>query len=231
MVEEAGHGDALLQAGGEDITPFLVGVPAARTVNDLRDGNGFEEGEEVGVGGAFAVHFAQGVGIYDLLAQGAAAEVGPLGDVEDGARGGFADGTAIDGPEAAEDAEQGGFAAAVRANDEEMVTGLDGKVEGAYEDVAVGGDNRDVDEFNIKALDDGATAGEDRGVGGVGGAHEAFLEVASGDIVHDFEEGRDARGVAGELRYFFIGKHDATNGIGGGEEHTAIGDEAYDLSK
>ena len=65
-----------------------------------------EDGEKVIVCDAFAAHNSQGVGINDLLAEGARAEVGPLRDVENLGKRGFADHAAVDGPEATEDAEK-----------------------------------------------------------------------------------------------------------------------------
>ena len=74
-----------------------------------------------------------------MLAEGAAGEVGALRDVEDIGVRGFFNGAAVDGPETAEDAEEGGFAAAVGADDEEVVGGLEGEGEGFDENVAIGG--------------------------------------------------------------------------------------------
>lgn len=54
------------------------------------------------------------------------------------------DGAAIDGPETTEDAEEGGLAAAVGADDEEVVTCSELEGEGFDEDVTVGGDDRAV---------------------------------------------------------------------------------------
>ena len=51
------------------------------------------------------------------------------------------DSAAVGGPEAAEDAEEGGLAAAVGADDEEVVALLEGEGESLDEDVAVGGDD------------------------------------------------------------------------------------------
>lgn len=49
--------------------------------------------------------------------------------------------TAVDGPETAEDAEEGGLATAVGTDDEEMVAMFDGKGECLDEDITVGGDD------------------------------------------------------------------------------------------
>jgi len=67
-----------------------------------------------------------------------------LRNVEDVAKRGFTDGATVDGPEAAEDAEEGRFAAPVGADYEEMVAGTEGEGEGADKYIAVGGDNRAV---------------------------------------------------------------------------------------
>lgn len=132
MVEEPGHGDTLLETDGEDVAPFLLRVPAARAVDNVRDVDFGEPVGQGGVGDALGAHVAEGVRVDDLLAEGAAGEVRPLWDVEDVRVGGFADGAAVYGPKAAEDAEEGGFAAAVGADDEEVVGWFDGEVQFLY---------------------------------------------------------------------------------------------------
>ena len=124
MVEKPSHCYALLQANGEDVPPFVFGVPVTGAVEDVGDVDGVEPFFKVGVCDAFRAHLAQGVGVDDLLAERATGEVGSLGDVEDVRVGGFFDGATVDGPETAEDAEEGGFAAAIGADDEEVVGGL-----------------------------------------------------------------------------------------------------------
>ena len=184
MVEEARHGDALLEADGEGGGPFVFGIPAAGSVDYVRDVDGFEPLEEVRVGGSLGAHLPEGVWVDDLLAEAAAGEVGALGDVEDGGVGGFADGAAVDGPEAAEDAEEGGFAAAVGADDEEVSAGADGEGEGGHEDVAVWRDDGHAGEFDVGTFDGGASALEHGGVGGgFGGRDEFLFEVAGLDVV------------------------------------------------
>ena len=141
---------------------------------------------------------AEGVRVDDLLAEGAAGEVGPLRDVEDGGAGGFADGAAVDGPEAAEDPEEGGFAAAVGADDEEVSAGADGEGEGGDEDVAVWGDDGYRGEFDGGAFDGFASFLEHGGVfGGFGGGDEFLFKVTRLDVVDYGEQGGDAGGVAG----------------------------------
>ena len=115
----------------------------------------------------------------------------------------FFDGAAVDGPETAEDAEKGGFAAAVRADNKEVVGGFEGEGEGFDEDVAIWGDYWDVDEFDIGRFDGGAAAGEDRGVGVGsvavvvgGGGDELLFEFAGLDVIDYGEEGGDTRSVA-----------------------------------
>lgn len=152
-------------------------------------------------------------------------------DIEDVGVWRFFDGAAVDGPETAEDAEEGRFAAAVGADDEEVVGGLEGEGEGFDEDVAIGGDYWDVDEFDIGAFDGGAAAGEDRGVGNSGVAvgrrgDELLFEFAGLDVIDYGEEGGDTRGVACQFGDFFVREHDAADGIGGGEKHAAVGYEA-----
>ena len=83
MVEESGHGDALLEACGEHVAPFIFGVPGARAVEDVCYVDCLEPFEEMGVGDVFRAHLYDVVWIDDLLAEGTAGEVGPLRDVED----------------------------------------------------------------------------------------------------------------------------------------------------
>lgn len=147
VVEESRHGDALLQADGEDVAPLVRGVPASRPLDKMCDIDRGQPVQQIGVCDALGAHLPHAVRVDDLLAEGAAGEVGALRDVEDGGGGGFVHGAAVDGPEAAEDAEEGGFAAAVGADDEEVVGGGDGEGEGGDEDVAVWGDDGDVCEF------------------------------------------------------------------------------------
>ena len=139
MVEQPRHGDALLQAAREDIAPLCLGVPALGVeLDEVLEVEDAQDAHEIGVGDVLGAHGADSVGVDDLLAEGAAREVWALGDVEDVAEGGLVDGAAVDGPEAAEDAEEGGLAAAVGADDEEVVALLEGEGEGFDEDVAVG---------------------------------------------------------------------------------------------
>ena len=142
VVEEASHGDALLQAAREHVAPLGLGVPPfVVQVHEVRQVERLEDGEEVGVGGTALAHLPQRVRVDDLLAQRAAREVGPLRQVEDGGKGRLVDGAAVDRPQAAENAEERRLAAAVGADDKEMVAVLDGKGEGLDENVAVGRDN------------------------------------------------------------------------------------------
>ena len=125
-------------------------------------------------------------------------------DVEDVGVRRFFDGAAVDGPETAEDAEKGGFAAAVGADDEEVVGGLEGEGKGFDEDVPIWGDYWDVDEFDIGGFEGGAAAGEDRRVGDGGGTlvivrgggNELLFEFSSLNVINYGEEGGDTRGVA-----------------------------------
>lgn len=143
VVEEAGHGDALLETAGEDVAPLGFGIPGGFwvEVEEVLEVEEAEDGEEVLVCDAAGAHLAERVWVDDLLAERAAGEVGPLGEVEDCVKGGFVDDAAVDGPEAAKDAEEGGLAAAVGADDEEVVAVGEGEGEGFDEDVAIGGDD------------------------------------------------------------------------------------------
>ena len=81
--------------------------------------------------------------------------------------------------------------------------GAEREGEGWDEDVAVGGDYGDVDEFDVGGFDGGAAVGEDRGVdvGGGGGlavavvvgagGDELLFEFAGLDVIDYGEEGSD----------------------------------------
>ena len=57
MVEEAGHGYALLETARQNVAPFFGGVEASGEAGeDVADLEGGEEGGEVGVCFAFGVH-------------------------------------------------------------------------------------------------------------------------------------------------------------------------------
>lgn len=85
--------------------------------------------EEIVVRDSLCTHGADGIRVDNLLAERAGTEVGSLGDVEDLGEGWFADCAAVDGPEAAEDAEEGGLAAAVGTDYQDVVASLHGKGE------------------------------------------------------------------------------------------------------
>ncbi len=100
-----------------------------------------EDVKEVAVRDAFAAHVAERIRVDDLLAQRAGAKIWALGDVEDLGEGGFADCAAIDGPETAEDTEEGRFTTAIGTDNKDVITALHGEGEGFYEDAAAGCDD------------------------------------------------------------------------------------------
>jgi hypothetical protein len=53
--------------------------------------------------------------------------------------------------------------------------------------------------------------------------------MAGLNVCDNVEEGGDTRGVAREFSDFFVGEHDAAEGVGGHEEHAAVGDEACNM--
>lgn len=131
VVEEAGHGDALLEAAGKDVAPLRLGIPALVVeIDEVLEAQKLQDGEEVGVADAAGAHLAQRVGVDYLLAERAAGEVGTLGDVENGAEGGLVDRTAVDGPEPTQDSEEGRLATAVRSDDKQVIAVLQLEGEG-----------------------------------------------------------------------------------------------------
>ena len=67
------------------------------------------------------LHLFHRVGIDDLVAEAADRHVGPLRDVEHVVGGGLVEFAAVDGPEAAQYAEQGTLATPVRTSDEQVL--------------------------------------------------------------------------------------------------------------
>ena len=65
-----------------------------------------EDFEEVGIGDALTAHNAERIWVDDLLTKRASREIRTLRDIEDLREGRFADGAAVDGPQAAKDAEE-----------------------------------------------------------------------------------------------------------------------------
>ena len=57
VVEEARHGEALLDADAKDVGPVFRTIPAGGAIEQVGDVDYVEEGEEVGVGDVLGVHF------------------------------------------------------------------------------------------------------------------------------------------------------------------------------
>ena len=127
--EDAGEGDALEFARGEPLLPVVGGVEQGGEVFEAAGGEGGGDGFGAGGGG----------GVADGLAQGALGHVGFLGDEHDLVLRGAGDAAAAaEGPEAGEGAQEGGFAAAAGALDEEGVAGAGGEADVGEQGVAVG---------------------------------------------------------------------------------------------
>jgi len=180
--------------------------------------------------GVAHVHFRTGVD--DLVAEGADAEVGPLGQEHDAvgadaAR--AADEAAVDGPEACDDAGNGGFADAVGAREQEVVAGSDDDGEGFDESVAAEGEDcgsDDGDGFEPNAVEAFVDGALDVGEGEEFRVGAARWEV--GVCVHAVEggdQGVDAGGIAGEFGEVFNTVHHPSAGVGEGEHEAFVGDE------
>lgn len=64
-----------------------------------------EHGEEIRIRDTFGAHLAKGVGVDNLLPEGAAREIRALRNVEDGMEGWLVDRASIDRPETTKNAE------------------------------------------------------------------------------------------------------------------------------
>lgn len=122
VVEEPGHGDALLQTAGEGVAPLGFGIPAFRVhVDEVLELKELENGEEIRVGDASGSHLPQRVRVDNLLAERTTRQVWALREVENGVERRLVDRAAVDGPQATENAEERRLAAAVGAHDKQMV--------------------------------------------------------------------------------------------------------------
>lgn len=83
MVQEAGHGHALLLAAAEHVFPFLAAVPAAFARGDGAEADFVQNALQLGVAAPGVAHVHFRVRINDLVAEGADAEVGPLREEHD----------------------------------------------------------------------------------------------------------------------------------------------------
>jgi len=118
MVEETREAHALLLATAEDVLPLLAGVPTALAVGEVTEAGFLEDMLEIVLGLALLAHVVLVVGVDDLVAEGADAEVGALGEEHDAVLAGLlgaADEASIDGPEAGEDSRDGRFSDTVGA--------------------------------------------------------------------------------------------------------------------
>ncbi|KAJ6441863.1 Hsp70 family chaperone [Purpureocillium lavendulum] len=70
VIEEARHGNTLLQAAREDVAPLCFGIPAfVVELYQVLEAEDLEHGEEVGVGDPSSTHLTQRIRVYDLLPQ------------------------------------------------------------------------------------------------------------------------------------------------------------------
>lgn len=145
VVEQPRHSHALLQTTRQHVAPLGLGIPTLVVqCDEIFEVQQFEDSEKILIANTLGTCGAQAVRVGDLLAEGAAGEVRPLRNVEDVAEGGFVDRAAVDRPETPEDAEEGGFAAAIGSDDEKVIALFEGEGESFDQDVAIGGDDRPV---------------------------------------------------------------------------------------
>lgn len=120
MVQQPRDGEPLLLAAAEHVLPLLARVPAALALGEVAEPRLVERALEVMLRLALLAHVALAVGVDDLVAQGADAEVRSLRQEHDAVLAvvlGSADQAAVDGPEAGDDAGDGALAYAVGPGD------------------------------------------------------------------------------------------------------------------
>lgn len=120
MVQQPRDGEPLLLAAAEHVLPLLARVPAALALGEVAEPGLVERALEVVLRLALVAHVALAVGVDDLVAQGADAEVRSLRQEHDAVLAivlGPADQATVDGPEAGDDARDGALADAVGAGD------------------------------------------------------------------------------------------------------------------
>ena len=122
VVEETGHGDALLLASRQDLGPVVDGVVAAFSLDEVAQLHFIEDLQQVPVGRALLRRL---VGVDDLVAQAAHRQVWSLRNVEQVIELWPKDLPSEQGPELAEYSETRALAAAVGSRDDAVIAGVD----------------------------------------------------------------------------------------------------------
>ena len=150
VVDESGHGHALLFTAGEHVSPVIIGVPAIRlTSNDMRKAHILHDLVQIVVGDASALEIGDAVRVDNLVAKATVGQVGSLWDVENLLNRWLSQGATLGRPELAKNSEEGGFAAAVWSRDQKVHARLDLEVHLGDELVAIWAIDRDILEDDV----------------------------------------------------------------------------------
>ena len=150
VVDESGHGHALLFTAGEHVSPVVIRVPTISLTGDnMRKAHILHDLVQIVIGDASALDICHGVRVDNLVAERAVGQVRSLWDVENLLNRWLSQGAALGRPELAKDSEEGGFAAAVWSRDQEVHARLDLEVHLGDELVTVRAIDRDVLEDDV----------------------------------------------------------------------------------
>lgn len=120
MVEQPGNRHALLLTSAQHVLPVLPSIPSAFAVGKIAESCILQDLGQFLVAPARVLHVDFGVRVDDLVTQRAGAKVRPLGkehDAVDTNAAGPRSQTAVDWPQAGDDARNGRLADAVWASD------------------------------------------------------------------------------------------------------------------
>mmetsp|Transcript_17651 Transcript_17651/g.68515 ORF Transcript_17651/g.68515 Transcript_17651/m.68515 type:complete len:586 (+) Transcript_17651:2604-4361(+) len=170
VVEETGHGDALLLAAREDVLPLAHGVPSALAADEIGKVDHLHELLQVRVQLCAGRHVQR---IGDLVLQATRRKVRRLRNVEEVLLRWLRHRSAAQGPQASDHAEQARLARTVRAGDEYVGALLHSEAEVLDEEGTGRGEKVDVLEADLVSDDDlGRAARRLRGGGqGLHGLH------------------------------------------------------------
>ena len=154
VIEKPSHRDPLLITSRQRIPPFPLNIPTTFSLHNVINLHDSQHLQEILIRLALCAHLRNSVRVDDLVAQRAEGEVRSLWDVSELGGGRLVHDASVHGPQATENAEEGRLAAAVRAHDEQVLSGPDVEAELANEDIAIRRDDRHVLEAHLGLLDD-----------------------------------------------------------------------------
>ena len=150
VIDESGHGHALLFTTGEHVSPVVIRVPAIRlTSNDMRKAHILHDLVQIVIGDTSALEIGDAVRVDNLVAKSTVGQVRSLWDVENLLNRWLSQSATLGRPELAKNSEEGGFAATVWSRDQKVHARLDLEVHLGDELVTIRAIDRDILEDDV----------------------------------------------------------------------------------